>query len=588
MPRSPSRDLADRYAGNRQYHRRANALEKWKFRLAVFAFLGAITYVGAGFILRGPAADYRYTHGPLANPHAAWDTNCEACHVAHGKGDLSFTGLLHADKRWLNLTCEKCHAGPAHYKDQAADSNACAKCHHDHQGRTNSLTRLADTTCTGCHAKLADFPGTAGRKTAESIKDFAAHPNFRVLETNAGGGEKRGLYFSHTMHMSKGITYPEDRNATTGKVMLVSDLPANLQSRYGDPKTPSAPVQLVCASCHQTDAELAGKIDPELDRDPAGNRRLTGDAKQNEIVETLLAGLPVKAFRPDRPSGADFLPINFDLHCKSCHPNFASQKKVDARQRGNDDIIPGFKLPHRIQPEQMKTLIEAAMANGLVGGTSGQKKKQIEQFRQQRFDSPVSYEDPNKADGIDPKILKDSVKKLAGELLALQFPRQPALRKAEGAKAVEALEKMSGCTKCHVTRDDRAGGDLADVSKLKILPVTSPTVWLPNAKFNHASHRGANCLTCHERSGYLPDQKTLVEMERLEIPAITNCQECHAPASVKDGSPRGGIRHGCTDCHSYHNGDHPLQGRGATARAPKPDAQAKSNAEFLRGKAEAK
>ena len=28
----------------------------------------------------------------------------------------------------------------------------------------------------------------------------------------------------------------------------------------------------------------------------------------------------------------------------------------------------------------------------------------------------------------------------------------------------------------------------------------------------------------------------------------------------------GGARHSCTDCHRYHNGDHPLQGRGAAAR----------------------
>ena len=29
-----------------------------------------------------------------------------------------------------------------------------------------------------------------------------------------------------------------------------------------------------------------------------------------------------------------------------------------------------------------------------------------------------------------------------------------------------------------------------------------------------------------------------------------------------------GVRHNCVDCHRYHNGDHPLQGRGAAAFDP--------------------
>ena len=43
----------------------------------------------------------------------------------------------------------------------------------------------------------------------------------------------------------------------------------------------------------------------------------------------------------------------------------------------------------------------------------------------------------------------------------------------------------------------------------------------------------------------------------------------------------GGVRHGCTDCHRYHNGDLPLQGRGANARNA---AQPLDLSEFLKGR----
>ena len=45
------------------------------------------------------------------------------------------------------------------------------------------------------------------------------------------------------------------------------------------------------------------------------------------------------------------------------------------------------------------------------------------------------------------------------------------------------------------------------------------------------------------------------------------------------------MRHGCADCHRYHNGDHPFQGRGAPARDP---AAPLTVGEFLLGGTAAK
>ena len=49
---------------------------------------------------------------------------------------------------------------------------------------------------------------------------------------------------------------------------------------------------------------------------------------------------------------------------------------------------------------------------------------------------------------------------------------------------------------------------------------------------------------------------------------MKNCVQCHAPAHTANGKTMGGVRHDCTECHRYHNGDKPWQGLGAKARDP--------------------
>jgi hypothetical protein len=107
-----------------------------------------------------------------------------------------------------------------------------------------------------------------------------------------------------------------------------------------------------------------------------------------------------------------------------------------------------------------------------------------------------------------------------------------------------------------------------------------PTVWFESARFDHTSHRGTACQVCHPMSQI--GSGKLDEREKINILGIESCRQCHAPAGGTRDAPTGGIRHGCTDCHTYHNGGHGLQGRGAAARVPE---QPKSSAvEFLLGK----
>ena len=85
MPRSPSRDLSDRYIGKRGYFRNPDWIRRWKYLLAAGAFIAACGWAAMD-IAQPSRAAYGYTHGPLANPHAAYDDQCAACHTAAGVG----------------------------------------------------------------------------------------------------------------------------------------------------------------------------------------------------------------------------------------------------------------------------------------------------------------------------------------------------------------------------------------------------------------------------------------------------------------------------------------------------------------------
>ena len=106
---------------------------------------------------------------------------------------------------------------------------------------------------------------------------------------------------------------------------------------------------------------------------------------------------------------------------------------------------------------------------------------------------------------------------------------------------------------------------------LKVVPTAVPDVWLVHARFSHALHRQIDCRACHA-SGYalLEDDKTVnpIASEHtadILLPGIETCRRCHAPAATKNGTRRGGVRYRCV-IDRYHNGDHPLQGRGASGR----------------------
>src|SRR5262245_46740597 len=123
MPRSPSRDLSDRFEGNRRYFARSDSLLRRRYVLAAVALVAAGLWAVADVAAPSRAA-YSHTHGPLANPHAVWDHDCAACHRPHSLSEFGVGSVFRAGERWRDLSCDRCHRGPAHTAFVAADGRA--------------------------------------------------------------------------------------------------------------------------------------------------------------------------------------------------------------------------------------------------------------------------------------------------------------------------------------------------------------------------------------------------------------------------------------------------------------------------------
>jgi hypothetical protein len=544
MPRSPSRDLADRYTGNRAYFQQSDGIRRAKHWLALVALGLSVGWFVFDRVMPSKAA-YTHTHGPLADPHAAFDANCEACHRGYSARDFGLAATFRTRDRWHDLTCEKCHAGPAHHATVTDKGKAyhegCANCHHDHNGRANSLTRIGDEHCTRCHADLPAHTAGGGPRFAQKVTDFAKdHPEFAVLkESGDKPYAKRTLKFSHSLHMTPGQVYHKDaRGAWT--LDRIADPTARDRYRKTGQKDTDA-VHLECASCHRLDS---GTGTPEFAR-----------------LEKLAEGQPRLALLPPRAAGAYYLPVNYDTDCKACHAITAPPVTVGRSVAG------GFAVPHRLQSDKLREVLSGEYARVLSEG----EFKDIELPK-----GPVGRLDPRETVSPQAAKFRSEVDRLTTAAMASLFMGADP---AAGPGGFPATGGGNACGKCH-DRD----------SSGKVAAVPNKTVWFEHAKFDHVSHRGVRCADCHpgtEAKFRETGDTDWTEREPVRIAGVDSCKQCHAPAGTRVdlGGGRsfvgGGVRSECAECHRYHGGDHPLQGRGARARDPQAPLSVE---EFFRGK----
>ena len=481
-----------------------------------------------------PWIDQGASRGQLASPHAAWDQQCEACHAPFDpiRSDRWLPDLLGtgAPGHTVAARCEGCHAGPAHHANVAnvpLVAQGCANCHRDHRGRDVSLNKMADSTCTVCHTDMSrhvqDPKAVVYGAKVTGFGEPNGHPEFRAL--TEAGKKARTLKFSHATHMAPGFAVNWDS-------ARIED-PAERQHWAAWDKDAGGKklTQLDCAACHQLE----------------GTKAFTPPGEATALHS------------PSRAGGAYYLPVNFDAHCRACHP-----LKFDDRDAAMRDV----QVPHRAQPPELRAFL-----------TRVYSARQLD-------DRPEPTPREARNDRLDP------LPPLTGE--ARKKAQSQAAEKVEKALAT-LLTTRKACIECHTPDYAPAGGVPSADSTLPVAvkAASVPTVLQPHARFDHTAHRAMECQNCHAGSyrdkaaelkaakDYWPAGVEDVQYQHPpDLVSVKSCQECHAPASVVNGEPRGGVRANCVDCHNYHNGDHALAGPGAPERGAK--RKAAKTADLLR------
>jgi len=560
------RERPDRI-GRRDYFLTRTPIEKWKRFLSWFALFVTLGWVAGGFLLRPGYAVDRYSHGTLNHVHATWDLKCDACHEVFSPVNENtwlrdwWSGPGSVEK-WRNPKCEGCHAGPAHHQSVKADSmGTCASCHRDHQGREHSLVSLPDFDCTRCHRDANTHMKSGESEYASKIRNFydpnAGHPDFRVTvgdpatqvamkkiagsEAKAFDPNDRGLRFSHSLHMTLGQEYPQGvtPREPTRSSMTYSQM-VELSGRDAAVRYLRLEMQLVDHDAHLVpDAVMVSRVEEKMKLPPEAQRVQLSciachqlDNTDFKVPDTQLKGLPVESLSQPRTGGAYFQPINYEKHCSSCH--VLSYSDGQTRERA---------IQHRLQPAEIEKQLERTYTAEILKQT------------------PTILSDPfQKSERLDPRQEDEK------RTLWTQIAQQVKVAKGQ-------IVEKSLCLKCHESKME--GPNFIDAVTIK--PTRIPTIWMPHSKFDHQAHRSADCTTCHNgckaphdegSSDPMSKSAVLVEKEPLHLPGIDNCRACHAPNAKKNGVAVGGARYNCTECHRYHDADHPLAGPGSIRNDP--------------------
>jgi hypothetical protein len=496
------------------YYRFPDAQARRRGRLTLLALLIAGGWILAAPIWgRGRDAGVRLfqqgalaSKGPLARPHAIWETQCEACHVPFTPVNGSrWSPSLRTGSHAGDDQCRTCHAGPAHHASQRAeDVPSCAECHRDHRGRGASLVAMDDSACTSCHRDLSRHraPAAGPMLAAASVTRFGAdpaeHPAFTPPRGVPGPNSGR-IKFSHARHMARGLTMEQG-----GLPFTFANLEEPDRARYGWTRGQDGePVQLRCDTCHRLDE---------------------GDS----------AGSAERSAGP-RPAGDAMLPVTYEKDCRACHP-----LHFDPRD-------PKRQVRHGQRPSELVAELRQFYAARAV---------EADPALLRRFVPPR----PMPGRPVSDEVVR------AGEMVEKRT--LAALRRLFGSAVEEDVRSRQGlplgrggCVECHELRgSSRPLVNLEAASSSEIKPVVVRSLWYESATFNHAAHRALECAACHAGASESKDQA------RLLLPDIAKCVGCHSPATTQGGHPRGGAGTSCVECHRYHNGDHPGHGAGAEAR----------------------
>jgi hypothetical protein len=442
--------------------------------------------------------------GALAHPHAMWESRCTVCHVPF----QAINPATRSPLQWLT----------GESSSQAGDSR-CVACH---AGPAHHQTQIPTQVpaCAECHR---DHRGRdTDLKRIDDELCTSCHADLNSHRTQDSGIASTVTRFDEApTHHPEFTILTRNRQGQGGdpgtlkfnhSLHLASGL--NLQS---DEK---APALLTYAQLSDADRKRYGwkpgeDLGTPVQLDCTACHRLDGEeAAEMQIARTRQSVLP-------RNSGAYMLPVIYESHCRSCHP-----LKFDPR-------FPTGEMRHGLTPREL-----------------------LEELRQ--FYAA-------QATNADPELLRRFVpaRPVPGRQADQKLPRvEEAIdQKILAASRILLGSGQKGCAECHELAPSPVPlVHSADISKTEVRPVNIPRLWFVRARFDHSAHRSLQCLVCH------PQASASSHNSQLLLPGIEICASCHGTVRSEDRHVRGGAGSHCTECHMYHNGDHPLQGNGASAR----------------------
>jgi hypothetical protein len=229
------------------------------------------------------------------------------------------------------------------------------------------------------------------------------------------------------------------------------------------------------------------------------------------------------------------LPVSFENHCRACHPLQFDQK------------LPGWQVRHGVQPGEVVDELRRFYTGEVLRDDPSLLQRSVPP--RPIPGRPVPQEVTRAGQAVEDKVLT-AVKLLFGSGV------DETVRKREALPV-----GRRGCVECHELKPPvRELVRAKDASSLEIRPVVSRSLWYESAVFDHKAHRALKCGECHAGVTESKDQTGLL------LPGIAQCLDCHAPESSSAGQVRGGASVACTECHRYHDGDHPRRGVGAESR----------------------
>jgi hypothetical protein len=509
------------------YYKRSDYIRRHRNIVTLVAAVLAIGLVAAV----GLSHDWHtagISPGPVARVHATWEQQCSACHESFspineaaqqsmslvGGGGLSATAVVTS----AESKCQVCHPGPPHNPHQVAtEEQSCTSCHPEHRGREAPLTEMDDFACTRCHAQIKQH--FAKDPVAANVKDVTGfqlqHPDFRSLLS-----DPTRLKFNHRRHLVPGLRLPEERE--TKKPRMVADVSLDARDRYRRSEASATepdnliPVQLMCSDCHRTIAQA------------------TAAQGATKVVARGVEDLPRN--QSPHETSAYLLPVNYDEHCRGCHPLTLERSPGD---RVTEVLNDRQMVPHRLENHALRQFIEGRFWEQQTDG--GLKKR-------------LPWRRVRPLPGASPERLEREIQADINQQIA----------------KVEAHLQGVVCAYCHDMHDPAQRDGLVAVEN-----VNMPAIWLQKAFFNHTAHQHVHCRECHE-SAFPDSPGASTRTQDVLIAGLETCRKCHGPVAdsgqVAQTAPEStqastAVRRGadfrCVECHRYHRGDLPVEGRRA-------------------------